>query len=241
MKKLSLILLGLVWVLAGTANAASITYYLDQTNDPEGWLPDGTNYAQVTIADNGSDIDFTITLLSPLTSIADANFGIDNFLFNSTNVLSAANIIGEPGDWTTNVDYNPAPPNMSADGFGSFEVRLKAGTRQNPTLSFTISIAGDSIADYAVLSSGSVQGNTFFGLHVAGFLDQDPVAPLDPIDIGDPGIGLCYDTDGQGNYTPGCNILTSGWFGGTSTIPEPGTALLLGAGLLGLAGYRRRR
>jgi hypothetical protein len=240
MRRLSWVLAGLLaLVVASSANALSVSYYLDQSNDPEGWLPDGTNYAQVTIADNGSDIDVTVTLLSPLTSVAGANFGIADFLFNSTNVLSAADIVGEPGDWAVTTDYNPAAPYMTAGGFGRFEVKLSAGTRQDPTLSFTISIAGDSIGDYAVLSTNSSQGNTYFGLHVAGFLDQDTADPLDPIDIGNPGIGACYDTDGQGNYTAGCNILTSAWFGGTQ-VPEPATAWLL-VPALGLLALRRAR
>jgi hypothetical protein len=231
----------LIVLVAGAANAASTSYFLNQSNDPEVWLPDGTNYLQVTIADGvGGDIDVTVDLLGPLTGIADANFGINAFLFNSTNVLSAANIINAPGDWSLSTDYNPAAPHLNADGFGRFEIRLSAGTRQAPTLGFTISILGDSIADYAALATNGSQGPTFFGAHVAGFVDQDPAAPLDPIDIGNPGIGQCYDTTGQGDYSPGCNILTSAWFGGTTVVPEPATASLLGLSL-GLLAWLRRR
>jgi hypothetical protein len=230
-------------LIGGAAHAASMSYFLNQSNDPEGWLPDGTNYLQVTIADGvGGDIDVTVDLLAPLTSIAGANFGIQAFLFNSTNVLSAANIVGVPAGWGVSTDYNPAAPHLTGDGFGRFEIELADGGmfRQAPTLSFTISIAGDSIADYAVLATNGGQGPTFFGAHVAGFVDQDPLDPLDPIDIGNPGIGQCYDTTGMGDYTPGCNILTSGWFGGTTVVPEPATASLLGLSLCVLAWMRRR-
>ena len=228
---------------AGSANAASITYYLSQTNDAEGWLPDGTqDYASVTIADNPNltDIDITVEILPALTGIADANFGIFDFVFNSTNILLASDIIGLPVNWDTTLDYNPAAPHTTGDGFGRFEIRVKIGpmgSRQSPTLSFTISADGDSIADYAELATNSSQGDSFFAVAIGGFLDQDPEAPLDPID----GVGLCID-DGEGNYTPGCNILTSAWFGGTSTtpVPEPSTGLLVGLGLVGLAAQRRR-
>ena len=92
--------LGLAALLvAGAANALSISYYLDQTNttvltDPDGNLPDGNNYLMITLADDGDDIDVTVTLLSPLTGIKDANFGIHSFFFNSENDLTAGNITG---------------------------------------------------------------------------------------------------------------------------------------------------
>lgn len=223
-------------LIAGPAQAASITYLLNQGNDPEGYLPDGQTYATVKIDNEGTPgyINFTVTLTPTLTSIADANFGIDRFMFNSTNVLTAANVVGLPVGWAPTFDYNPGPPHLTGDGFGRFEIGLGMLPRQSP-LTFSIDIAGDSIGDYAVLSTNSVEGNTYFALHVAGFLDQDPAAPLDPID----GVGLCID-DGQGNYTAGCNILTSAWFGGTAVVPVPAAVWLLGSAL-GVLGWLRRR
>lgn len=210
---------GVLWLglaallVAGAANAASISYYLNQTNTT--FLPDGTNYLTITFADSTAapgDIDVTVTLLSPLTGIAGANFGIQTFSFSSTNTLSAANIIGLPSSsWAA--DF--APPPQVADGFGQFgvEVADTGMDRQDPTLSFSISIAGDSIDDYAVLSGGNAgEGNTYFAAHVAGFLDQDP----DPEEV-----------------------LTSAWFGGSTIVPEPSTVLLVVAGLA-LLGLRRR-
>jgi MYXO-CTERM domain-containing protein len=217
----------LVLGLAGSAGAASISYFLDQSNDPEGHLADGTNYLKVTLTDDGDDIDVTVELLGPLTSIADANFGIARFMFNSTNVLSAANITGLPGDWSTDFDYDAGPPHLVGGGFGRFEIELAAGTRQSPTL-------------YVVLSTNSAQGDSYFAAHVAGFTDQDP----EDWPIGDPpdGEGLC-PVDAEGNYTPECNILTSAWFGGTTqvVVPEPATSWLLAPAALVLLGARRKR
>lgn len=132
---------------------------------------------------------------------------------------------------------------LNGGGFGSLNVSLVGGTCQVPSLSFSISKAGDSLSDYAQLSINGSEGDSYFAVHVAGFVDQDPDDILDEIDIGDPGEGFCYDTTGQGDYSPGCNILTSGWFGGTSTtpVPEPTAASLLALGLLGIGCARRLR
>ncbi len=215
-----LLALGLAALLvAGAANALSISYYLDQTNtttatDPDGALPDETNYLKITFADSATvvgDIDVTVTVLSPLTSIADTNFGIQSFAFNSTNTLSSSNIIGLPSSsWAASFA-------QQIDGFGRFQVEV-ADTgmdRQDPTLSFSITgIVGDSVYDYAVLSTGGAsEGHHYFAAHVAGFQDQA---------FGDV-------------------VLTSAWFGGSTVVPEPTTALLLLGGLSGLAVAQRRR
>jgi len=222
--------LGLATLLvAGATNALSISYYLDQTNttsttDPDGALPDGTNYLMVTLADNGDDIDVTVEALSPLTDIADANFGIQSFYFNDSTNLLLASEITVPSGW------NASKPGGNADGFGSFgfSVENTGQDRLNP-LNFTISRAGDSIYNY-------VDGDPFFAAHVTDFVDQNSLDPVDPID----GEGECT-VDGEGNYSPGCNILTSAWFGGSTFVPEPSTALLLLGGLSGLAVWGRRR
>ncbi|MBM4221409.1 MAG: hypothetical protein FJ170_05615, partial [Gammaproteobacteria bacterium] len=86
---------------AGSANAASASWYLNQSNT-EGTWADGVNYLLVTISDslaNPGDIEFLVTPLATLSSTAGANFGIQRFGFNTTgagNALTAANII-DPG------------------------------------------------------------------------------------------------------------------------------------------------
>jgi hypothetical protein len=251
-KRLLVVIAGLL--LAGAANATSISYFLDQTNtqttnptgsayDPDNALPDGTNYLQVTLADSGSDIVVTVDVLSPPFSsspiVEDANFGIQNFYFNSTNSALLASEITVPSGWDASIDFNPSNPNQNADGFGAFEVRVAdtGMNRKNPTLSFTISSDGDSINDYVEALLGGSEGAFFFAAHVTGFADQNSLAPADdPFD----GVGLCYDMGG-GNFTPECNFLTSTWLGGSTPVPEPSTALLLLGGLSGLAVWRRRR
>jgi hypothetical protein len=171
-------------LLASSANAASISYFLNQSNA----LADGPNYLKVTVADDGlaapNTIYFTVEILDPLLSLAGTNFGIQRFAFNSTiDVMEVAYKIGNlPSGWEVRVGD-------TVSGFGVFEL-IPTGsgmTRQSPTLTFTIdssSYAADSIFDYIVHatcpSGGSLddplpmtcipaQGASFFAAHVAGF------------------------------------------------------------------------
>ncbi len=185
---------------ASAANAASVSYFLDQTNtDPP--FSDGTNYLIVTIDDNqaGGLIRFTVDAIdaqfNKLTS-----FGIQNFAFNITVIRPFYPMAPMPhGSCRPIGAHTVAPPPQTADGFGQFEVELStsgAADRQDP-LVFSIDVAGDTINSYfAPSTGGAVQGNAWFAAHVAGFT-----------------TGL-----GEGGCTPingtTCKEVTSAWFGG---------------------------
>ena len=97
------------------ADAATVGYFLDQT-DTDDALPDGTNYLRVDIADVGVNIKFSVTVLSPLTSIAGSNFGIQSFGFNVVDgapAVTAINITDLPSGWSVS--------SGNQDGFGSFD------------------------------------------------------------------------------------------------------------------------
>lgn len=197
-----------------TAQAAMVSFYLDQTN-AEPFLADGTNYLRVDVEDFGqSDIRFTVSMLSPLTSIAETQFGIQSFGFNivpdinNALTITASNVIGLPGGWSFSTD-------AYQDGFGEFEINLYGSdfNEQSPTLMFYITgVAGDKPTDYVALSQGvAPRGNQYFAAQVAGFLDQDP----------------------------GAQTLTSAAFAGSTVVPLPAPLLLLGSGLLGFLGLMR--
>lgn len=166
--KLRWALAALALSVAGAANAASVSYYLDQSNTEGSW-PDNVNYLQVTIFDsiaNPGDIEFLVTPLASLTVSAGTNFGIQAFGFNSTQTLTAANIV-DPVGWSTG--------SGNLDGFGAYQVR-EDGTgsnRQNPLSLRITGISGDVVADYAVAGAGGAQGTYYFAAHVAG---MTPVA-----------------------------------------------------------------
>src|SRR5262245_28816258 len=103
-------------LLATTARADMVSYYLDQSNE----LADGPNYLRVDIEDVGADIRFTVSLLTPLTSIAGTGtdgemFGIQGFGFNiagNGTLNPATDISGLPTGWSAQLN-----PNNNLDGF----------------------------------------------------------------------------------------------------------------------------
>ena len=205
-------LMGAAALCPAVSSAAMVSYYLDQTNVDQGSLVDGINYAIVSIDDNtAGKITFTITPLSPLTSIAGTNFGLQTFDFNvsGTNPLhdSPSPEWTLPANWTANV----APPPNQADGFGRFDAEVGDGgtSRANPLVFQIDSSTGLTINSFPELSSGSAaQGNVYFAAHISGF------------------------TDASG--------ATSGYFGGSSLVPVPAAAWLLLSGLAGLGVTMRR-
>jgi hypothetical protein len=158
-------------LISSLANAATISYYLDQSND----LPDGINYAQVTISDGvGGDIDFDVQVLTAAFAVSGSNFGMQAFAFNYDTALSvtASNISDiDPSSWTISQDAN------AGGGFGKFEFQLSgSGSTRTETLSFSITgVSGDSINDYALGSTLNPSSGEFFAAHIAGFDETDGV------------------------------------------------------------------
>lgn len=125
---------------------ASLSFCLNQSNA----LPDGTNYLQVTLTENGSGVDFLVKTLNPLNSIAGDHFGIQKFGFNFTGD-SSYEITGLPDYWRAKEDKR-----MSE--FGMFDIRLQGkGKARTDSLSFTVN--GVTLDDF----------DSLFSAHVAGF------------------------------------------------------------------------
>ncbi len=191
------------------AQASSISYYLDQSNA----LPNGVNYAQVTISDSTTtpgNIDFNVQVNTSAFSVSSgANFGMQDFSFNYDNSLpvTSGNILNiDPSSWTISQDAN------AGGGFGKFDFQLSGtGSSRTETLNFSIGgVSGDTINDYAIGSTLNPSSGQFFATHIAGF-----------------------DTT---------NGVTSAQFSGsTPAVPVPAAAWLFASGLLGLVGVARRR
>jgi hypothetical protein len=203
------------------AHAAFVTYYLNQSNIAP--LPDGVDYATVTIDDLGTTnrLRFTVSLLNPLTSIQGTNFGIQQFGFNVAGTsMPLADAGASNAQWTLPSSWSAevAPPPNQLDGFGRFEVSVgSTGQGRLSPLTFDLLNTGLSIGSFAENSTNqgnnpAAQGNTFFAAHVAGF---------------------------------SAGIETSAYFGGSwlapTAVPLPASLpmLVAGIGLMGWAGRRR--
>lgn len=203
-----------------SAQAASVSYFLDQSNA----LPDSTNYLQVTLTDTDAGVDFHVETLGALDDTAAGNFGIQEFGFNFTSNTPYDSIVGLPDDWRIVTDRQ-----MSE--FGRYDFVLK-GRGDSRTDTLHISVLGDSldISDF----------DDFFSAHVAGFDWNSGPGPvvqslnLDNVDV----IGR--DKDKACNPA-GC--ITSGYFGGgtLAAVPVPAALWLFGSGLLGVVGVARRK
>lgn len=157
--------------LFSSAQAASITYVLDRSND----LPDGVDYLSVTIADSVTQagaIDFSVDVITASLPEPGPNFGIQSFYFNADDgiAVTASNIVNiDPVAWSVGENRN------AGGGFGKFDFLLKGnGNSRTDSLTFTIDgVDGDTIASYAFGSSLVPDSGQFFAAHVAGF-SSDP-------------------------------------------------------------------
>jgi len=172
------------------------------------------NYLTVTISDSTTttgDIDFSVAVNSANYPGSFSNFGMDNFYFNYDNSLTVS---------TSNIaDIDPSSWQIKTDknaggGFGFFEFDLKgSGSTRTELLSFSISgVTGDSIDSYAIGYGGGT-GLAYFAAHVAGF---------------DAGSGIT-----SGKFATVADPV--------SIVPVPAAAWLFGSGLIGLAGFARKR
>lgn len=195
------------------SQAASITYFLDQSNS----LTDNVGYLQVTIADGAEGaIDFTVQALQPLLDLGGEDFGIQSFAFNVVpgGDAEGASVTNLPSGWIVRDHYRMT-------GFGFFDIKLYGGGQSRlDTLTFSISgIDGDIPNDYAILSTGGASsGNQLFAARISG-------------------IDFCPEGVAPGSK----KCVTTAFLGGSSPVPVPATAWLFATGFVGAILRARKR
>ena len=223
MKKLILAFIFLAIFIAGPAHALQFGF-THITNNNAGDVTIGETQLFVDVTDAGSDqILFTFSNFGPADSaITKTHFDDDASVFNTNGI--AAIIDGDPG-----VDFS----------IGTNPAQLPGGGSITPAFGEVIPPGSDikTLANFWAGSQGSPPGvDPGESLGILFDLEDDFDSVINALNSGNLRIGIHVQAFTSGGSESFVNNGPT-----PNPIPEPATMLLLGCGLVGLAGFGRKK
>jgi len=200
------------------------------------------NPGGTAIAGTGLNAGYEITIVASLTET------VTSFLTDGSIATAAFATTGGTAKiyYDTTIDANVAAGTGFEDGLKILQGTIQPGTNSTFTFIFATGV-GLGATDIEAIINPTFLDTTFFltpGSHLpfSALHDIDFTGELrfPPTDAGT----LCFFCGGDNPFAdvasdPAKDFLVDG--GNRFTVPEPGSLILLGSGLLGLAGFLKRK
>ncbi|HLY60728.1 MAG TPA: PEP-CTERM sorting domain-containing protein [Terriglobia bacterium] len=226
-----------VLVLALGSMAKADTYDLTQQNGGLGSYSPASDYATVTLVLNGGTLGDGSTCAAGAGGVCIDFQATSGWMFHNAGVgwnqnVTTGSISSESVTTCTAIGGATCTiPGGSGnfDGFGFMTNSVTGGSGSSTGLTdIVITIAGTGL-NLADFENANSKDNTTFSAQLSPF--PNPNGGCTGF-IGDTGSTTGFNGNGTG--TNGCG-------GSSGTVPEPGSLALFGTGILGMAGYLRRK
>ena len=201
----------LIFFVAVASQASSVSYDITEDLSSSGFGPSSPiPYGTVTLTEDGSDVDFLVHLNNGNEFFRTGAGDRAYFLFNASGI-------------TLNDFINPTPSNLeieNGDGSNTF---------------------GNGASGYFQYGVGvDISGNGGGTAPYADDIEFTITNSLITDFLGTTGEGYIFAVDMWSSLTGNTGLAAAQTGNTPSPVPEPATMFLLGSGLVGLSGLRRK-